>query len=185
MSQAPWPADALEVGRIGEPWGLKGWFHVHPYATPADALRVARTWHLEAAAPAVAARPLQPIVIRAVRAHGSGLVASADGIDGRDAAVAFRGARIYIGRSAFPPAGDDEFYWADLIGLAVVNRSGDALGEIAGLVENGPQTVLRVKARHAEADGDGVERLIPFVSAHVDSVDLAGRRIVVDWGLDY
>ena len=99
----------------------------------------------------------------------------------RTAAEALRGARIFIARSQFPPAGADEFYWADLIGLAVVNRDGVALGGVVGLIDTGPQSVLRVQPEAVDAE----EVLIPFVSAYVDAVDLPARRIVVDWGLDY
>ena len=61
-------------------------------------------------------------------------------------------------------------------------REGIALGEVTGLIETGPQCVLRVRP----ADGADLEdRLIPFVQAYVDQVDLAARRIVVDWGVDY
>ena len=72
----------------------------------------------------------------------------------------------------------------------VVNRDGVVLGEVVGLIDTGPHSVLRV-APPGPAQGAGApvaaaeERLIPFVSAYVDSVDLAGRRVVVDWGLDF
>ena len=120
-----------------------------------------------------------------MREHGEGLVATALGIEDRNAAEALRGARIFIGRSAFPSAGTDEFYWADLIGLDVVNREGEALGSVLGLLENGLQSVLRVQPAADAAGARGEERLIPFVSACIDSVDLVGRKIVADWGLDY
>jgi 16S rRNA processing protein RimM len=127
--------------------------------------------------------------IREVREHGDGIVAIAEGIADRSAAEALRGARIYIERSSFPQAGADEFYWADLLGLEVVNRDGVVLGEVVGLIDTGPHSVLRIAppgaAPDAGASGAARERLIPFVSAYVDTVDLAGRRIVVDWGLDF
>ena len=195
MNDAAWPDDALEVGRIVDAWGLKGWFRVHPYSTEPQALLRARHWHLkptDAAAPA--GRPTGPrlpemLEIREAREHGEGLVAAARGVDDRNAADALRGARIFIGRSTFPKPATDEFYWADLIGLAVVNRQGEALGTVAGLLDNGPQSVLRLRSGPAsDRDGDDApekERLIPFVAAFIDSVDLVERRIVVDWGLDY
>ena len=99
----------------------------------------------------------------------------------RTAAEALRGARIFIARSQFPKPAEDEFYWADLIGLGVVTRDGLALGQVVGLIDTGPQSVLRIQPPASDAD----EVLIPFVSAYVDSVDLPGRRIVVDWGVDY
>jgi 16S rRNA processing protein RimM len=187
MTDARWPDDALEVGRIVEAWGLKGWFRVQAYASEPQALLAARRWHLKPASVAVAAarRPPELLGIREVREHGDGLVAAALGIDDRDAAEALRGSRIFVARSAFPVPAEDEFYWADLIGLAVVNRQGDPLGTVVGLLENGQQGVLRIQPAAAEAGAPAGERLIPFVAAFVDEVDLAARRIVVDWGLDY
>ncbi len=79
-----------------------------------------------------------------MREHGDGIVAIAEGIADRSAAEALRGARIFIARSSFPKAGADEFYWADLLGLEVVNRDGVVLGEVVGLIDTGPHSVLRV-----------------------------------------
>jgi 16S rRNA processing protein RimM len=182
---APWPDDALEVGRIGEAWGLKGGFHVLPYADPPEALLAASRWHLKppegtrrpAAAPGLPAT----LEIASIRAGGDGLIASSPAVPDRTAAEALRGARIFIARSQFPKPAEDEFYWADLIGLDVVNREGVALGSVVGLIDTGPSSVLRIQPAPADAE----EVLIPFVAAYVDSVDVPARRIVVDWGLDY
>jgi 16S rRNA processing protein RimM len=89
---------------------------------------------------------------------------------------------VFVPRSSFPTAGDDEYYWVDLIGLAVRNREGLALGTVRELLANGPQTTLVLDALE---DGKPVERMIPFVSAFVDAVDLPGRLITVDWQPDY
>jgi 16S rRNA processing protein RimM len=178
-----WPADALEVGRIGEAWGLQGWFKVHAYADPPEALKASRQWHLQAPegrSPVPADVPALLEIAR-VREHGDGLVALANGIADRNAAEALRGARVFVSRSRFPAAGSDEFYWADLIGCTVVDRAGLELGAVVGLFDTGPHSVLRVQPAAADAE----ERLIPFVSAYVDSVDVAARRIGVDWGADY
>ena len=107
------------------------------------------------------------------------MVASVREIDDRDAAEALRGARIFIARSSFPTPDAGEFYWVDLIGLEVFNRDGERLGVVSALLDNGAQSVLQID------DGDASPRLIPFVAAYVDQVDLPGRRITVDWGLDY
>ena len=182
----PWPDDALEVGRIGEAWGLKGAFRVQPYASPPEALRAASRWHLRPAdgahRAAAAGQPrLRRCASAAFATRATASSPSSPDVTDRNAAEALRGARIFVARADFPRPGSDEFYWADLIGMAVVNRDGVALGAVAGLIDNGPQSVLRV----APAGEGGEERLIPFVSAYVDSVDLPSRRIVVDWGLDY
>ena len=73
-------------------------------------------------------------------------------------------------------------FYRDLIGLQVVNREGVALGQVKELLSTGPQTVLVIE--YAE-DGKAMERMIPFVSAYVDGVDLPGKRITVDWQTDY
>ena len=140
----------------------------------------------------VAATLLPPLLrVTSAREHGDGVVASVQELPDRTAAEALRGARVFVSRASFPTPDEDEFYWIDLIGLAVVNREGVALGDVIGLIDTGPHCVLRVKPVVAEASAEAPaepaadERLIPFVEAYVDSVDIAGRRIVVDWGLDY
>jgi len=195
MADAGWPADALEVGRIGDAWGLKGWFKVQSYASPPEAIVSARRWHLRPSGRLPATAPLPATLeIRAVREHGDGIVASAEGIDDRSGAEALRGARIFVERADFPKVGPDEYYWSDLMGLEVVNRDGVVLGTVVGLIDTGPHSVLRIAPGVAASGTAAVggadpaaaeERLIPFVSAYVDTVDLAARRVVVDWGLDF
>jgi len=165
------------VGRIGDAWGLKGAFRVLAYAEPPLALLAARRWHLRPADEPGPGSAIPPrLEIASVRARGAGYVASSPTVVDRTAAEALRGARIFIARSDFPEPASDEFYWADLIGMAVVNRAGQVLGDVVGLLDNGAQSVLRVQP----ANG-GAELLIPFVSIYVDAVDLPARRIAVDW----
>ena len=110
------------------------------------------------------------------------VVASAQEVPDRNAAEALKGARIFIARSSFPTPEEGEYYWVDLIGLAVVNREGVALGQVTDLMATGPQQVLVIGY---EADGKAQERMIPFVDAYVDEVDLQAKRITVDWQPDY
>ena len=184
----PWPADAIEVGRIGGAWGVKGWFKVQPFATDPQALFAARHWFIRPAeaAPAVLGQtaPL-PTVLEVVEAkeHAGNLVARSPAVAHRDAAQRLYGARVFVSRTSFPQASIDEFYWVDLIGLDVVNREGQALGQVVGLIDTGPHSVLRVAP--APDTPPDAERLIPFVAAYIDDVSLAQRRIGVDWGLDF
>jgi 16S rRNA processing protein RimM len=182
------PGDAVDVGRIVDAWGIKGWVRVQPHAADPHALFSSKRWYLRP--PAGPRRPgdlpLPPLLrITEARRHGAEVVAGIRDVDDRSAAEALRGARIFIARSSFPTAGADEYYWVDLIGLAVVNRAGDALGEVVGLIDNGAHAVLRVQPAAAVGEPPAAQRLIPFVAAYVDAVDLGARRIVVDWGLDY
>jgi 16S rRNA processing protein RimM len=178
------PADAIEVARIADAWGVKGWFKLVPYSASPEALFSSRRWFL--LPPERGVRPFEGavrIAVREAKEHADTVVARCDGIEDRDAAEALRGARVFVPRSSFPTAGEDEYYWVDLIGLAVVNREGIELGTVRELLATGPQTTLVIA--YQAADGKPAERMVPFVSAFVDTVDLPGGRITVDWQPEY
>jgi len=131
---------------------------------------------------------LPPLLrITQAREHGGLVVAMAQEVADRSAAEALQGARVFVSRGSFPTAGKDEYYWVDLIGLSVVNRDGLTLGHVTGLIDTGAHSVLRVHPLEADADvaPEPAERLIPFVAAYIDAVDLIAKQIRVDWGLDY
>jgi 16S rRNA processing protein RimM len=186
-----WPDDAVEVGRIVDAWGVKGWIKVQPFAAEPQALFSARRWFVKPPEPAASRRPPSgagfPPVLRVLHAksHGDVVVAQVQGVDDRSGAESLKGARIFVSRASFPTADPDEYYWVDLIGLEVVNLQGERLGTVAGLLDTGPHSVLRLTPQGAEPGDEAAERLVPFVAAYVIDVSLAERRIVVDWGLDY
>lgn len=186
------PADAIEVGRILDAWGVKGWVKILPHSTDPEALFSAKSWFLQA--PEAKFRPgfslfsgTVSVSVEEAKNHSGSVVAKFRGLDDRNAAEALRGARIFLPRSSFPAASQDEYYWVDLIGLDVVNREGVALGCVRDLMATGPHSVLCVEYTSLQDDGSSTtaERMIPFVSAYVDAVDIAGKRITVDWQPDY
>jgi 16S rRNA processing protein RimM len=177
------PADAIEVGRIADAWGVKGWFKVLAHSADPEALFSSKRWFLlptERGAESFAGTV--QISIKESKHHSDSVVATALGIDDRTAAEALKGSRIFISRSSFPSVAKDEYYWVDLIGLDVINREGEALGVVKELLSTGPQTVLVMEYL---LDGKAAERMIPFVSVYVDEVDIAAKRIRVDWQTDY
>lgn len=183
-----WPTDAVEVARIIDAWGLKGWIKLQPFATDPQALFSSRRWHIRPPAHAIGSPAIPSLLhITHAKTHGDSVVAAARELADRDVARALRGARVYVARSSFPTAAEDEFYWVDLIGAEVVNRAGDSLGRVTALIDTGPHSVLCVRRPDAGPEVPDVqaERLIPFVAAYVDAVDIAARRIQVDWSLDY
>lgn len=184
-----WPEDAVEVGRIVDAWGIKGGLKVLPFSGDPQALFSSRRWFLqppdERPGPKPATVPPPLLHISGAREQGDVIVATAQEVVDRNAAEALRGCRVFVSRGSFPTPGDGEYYWVDLIGLDVVNRDGVALGRVDDLLDTGAHSVLRVLAEPAEAQVPPVERLIPFVAAYVDAVELDRRRITVDWGLDY
>jgi len=199
LEKAALPADAIEIGRITDAWGIKGWFKVLPHSASPEALFSSKAWFLfppdrpmkparatATTAPA-ASTWTEPLLlqVKEVKDHSDTVVACAQGVDDRNAAESLRGARIFVPRSSFPQAAEGEYYWVDLIGLQVLNREGLDLGQVRDLMSTGPQTVLVIEAAPALEGGKPVERMIPFVAAFVDGVDLPGKRITVDWQPDY
>src|SRR5512133_193939 len=183
LEAAELPADAIEVGRIADAWGIKGWFKVLPYSADPEALFSSKRWFLlPAEKGAKTFFGVAQLAIKEAKVHSDTVVASAQGVDDRTAAEALRGARIFVARSSFPSAEKDEYYWVDLIGLNVVNREGVAMGTVKELLSTGAQTVLVLEYSQ---DGKAQERMIPFVSVYIDEVDLPGRRILVDWQADF
>lgn len=183
IEPADLPADAIEVGRIADAWGVKGWFKVLPHSADPQALFSSKRWYLqpsERGAKTFSGTVL--LRVREAKDHSDSVVARADAVEDRDTAELLKGARIFVPRSAFPTAGKDEFYWVDLMGLDVVNREGVHLGRVKDLMSTGPQTVLVLEYEH---EGKPQERMLPFVAAYVDGVDLPARRINVDWQPDY
>lgn len=184
-----WPEDAIEVGRVVDAWGIKGWIKVQPFASDPQALFSSRRWFvkppeettLKRLGIKLAASFPSLLKVTQVKEHGDVVVAQVQEVEDRSGAEALRGARLFVGRSSFPTADADEYYWVDLIGMTVVNRQGEALGTVVGLIDTGPHSVLRIQADDPKTD----ERLVPFVGAYVDDVNTADKRITVDWGLDY
>jgi 16S rRNA processing protein RimM len=189
LEPAELPVDAVEVGRIADAWGIKGWFKLIPHSASPEALFSSKRWYLLPPEPRAGVLAQDPpfegphlLRIRVAKEHADTLVAQADGLDDRSGAERLKNCRILIARSAFPTAADNEYYWVDLIGCEVINREGVALGVVKDLLSTGPQTVIVVQRAQ---DGKTLETLIPFVGVYVDKVELTERRILVDWQLDY
>lgn len=185
------PADAVELGRVLDAWGIKGWVRIQPYSADTEALFASQDWYLQppearfargfsAFSGTVAVR------VAEFKPHADGLVARIEGIDDRNGAEALKGCRISLPRSAFPEPAEGEYYWVDLIGLDVVNREGEHLGVVRDLMSTGPTDVLVLEYTDT-VDGEErtAERLVPFVDAYIDEVDRAHRRITADWQRDY
>ena len=188
---SPLPADAVELGRFLGAWGIKGWIYIQPHSADTRALFESSDWYLlppEARFGRGFSTFAGPVRTRVaeIKVHSDSVVARLEGVPDRTGAEALKGARIHVARSAFPPAQDGEYYWVDLIGLDVINREGVHLGVVRDLMPTGPHSVLVMEWTETVDGQDKVaERLIPFVAAYIDDVDLKARRITADWGLDY
>ncbi|HZE60654.1 MAG TPA: ribosome maturation factor RimM [Burkholderiales bacterium] len=159
------------MGRVAGSYGVRGWIKVAPGGGVAPALAAAQEWWIGERAYRVAE----------ARVHSSTVVAKLAGIETREQALELKGAQVSMARDALPEPGAGHYYLVDLVGLEVLNEQGEGLGTVKQWLTNGAQDVMEVA-------GPGVKsgtRLIPWVSVVVKEVDLAGRRIVVDWGADW
>jgi 16S rRNA processing protein RimM len=166
------------MAQVLSPYGVQGWIRLRPFSGDAASMLGHRRWWLRAAG----SDDWREVTRAAGKVHSGSVLALLDGVTTREAAVALRGAQVGVPRSALPALAPGEVYWADLVGLEVVNREGVALGQVVAVQDYGAHPVLRVVPAEGQARA---ERLIPFVPAHVDDVDLPARRIEVDWQPDY
>ncbi|MDP1717203.1 MAG: ribosome maturation factor RimM [Burkholderiales bacterium] len=165
------PDDLVVMGRILAPFGIKGWLKIQPFTAESDCLSALDTWWL--------GRDGDWRQYRVVEAkpQGRGVVAKLEGCEDRETALEFRGKQVAVTRDVLPRPGTNEFYWADLIGLRVVNSAAQDFGEVTRILETGANDVLVVQGE--------CERLIPFIADVIQAVDLAAGEIRVDWGADY
>jgi 16S rRNA processing protein RimM len=155
------------VAEIGAPHGVRGEVRLKSFT--ADPAAVAAYGPLESED---GARRFRVLGARPAR---DALIARLEGIADRDAAEALRGLRLYVSRERLPPPAEDEFYHADLIGLAVVDTAGRPLGTVTAVQNFGAGDLIEV----APAEG-GPGVLVPFTKAAVPHVDIAGGRLVAD-----
>ena len=119
------------MGRILAPFGVKGWVKVQPNTAAIRNLLDYKTWWVGREG------GWREIAVAEARVHGRAVVARLEGHDDRNAAAALRGKSVAVPRAVLPRTQSGEYYWADLIGLAVVNGSAQALGRITDVLQTG------------------------------------------------
>ena len=161
------------MGRIAAAHGIRGWVKIQPYTEYLDSLLEYGTWWI-----GHEHGPWREVEVQQCEAHNKTLAAQLPDCPDRTAAEKLKGLLIAVPRSSLPQQAGDEYYWSDLIGLAVVNEAGEQLGTVANLLETGANQVLSVM-------GDSGEILIPFVASAIKQVDVKNKIIRVDWSADY
>ncbi|MFQ6170246.1 ribosome maturation factor RimM [Oryzobacter sp. R7] len=162
------------VARIGKPHGLRGEVTVQLHTDePERRLAVGAVLETEAAAGSGVPRAL---TVRSTRVHRGIWLVGFEEVPDRTGAEGLRGTRLVVDGADEAPAEDDADAFAEdeLVGLAAVDPSGSALGEVVGLELGSAQDRLVLRL------ADGREVLVPFVEAIVPEVDVEGGRVVVD-----
>ncbi len=162
-------AGFVAVGRVAGPHGVKGKVKVAAFSGDPRGMLSARAVRLRRAGAGAPAET--EFTVTSAQPLGGCAVFSFRGIGSAEEASAWTGAVASMRRDELPPAGDDEYYCADLVGCEVFDASGTRLGVVAGVVPGPAHDWLSIGRGRGES-------LLPLVAAFVVSVDLAARRIV-------
>ena len=154
------------IARIGAAHGVRG--AVKLWTFTEDPLAVMQSGSLLSKD---GARSFEIATAREAKGH---LVATLKGIATREEAERLNGLELYIARDKLPATDDDEYYHADLIGLAAVNAAGEPLGRVTAIHNFGAGDIIEI------APPRGTPMLLPFTNAVVPTVDLSGGRVVIE-----
>ncbi|MDT8857177.1 ribosome maturation factor RimM [Paracoccaceae bacterium Fryx2] len=159
--------DRVCVGAIAGSWGVKGEVRLKSFCADPDAIA--------SYGPLFTEDGSRKFTVKLTRPVAGGLGARMSGIETKEQADALKGTSLYVSREKLPSLGDDEYYHADLIGLAVHDTGGVLIGAVQAVHNHGAGDLLEVL-------GPGMKTalLLPFTRAQVPTVDLAARRIVAD-----
>jgi 16S rRNA processing protein RimM len=160
------------MGRVASAFGIRGWVKVQPFSEYIDSLLAYKTWYL-----GHENGPWREVIVAHSETHDKTLAVQFPDCPDRTAAEKLKGLLIAVPRSCLPEQEEGEYYWADLIGLSVINQAGETLGAVVELLDTGSNDVLIVR-------GAGPELLIPFLKDVVGHIDLAAKVIHVDWSAD-
>jgi 16S rRNA processing protein RimM len=168
MASAEW----LEVGRIGAPFGVKGWVHVESFTDPPEQLLSYRRWNLRRGSD----EPTKREMLEG-REHVRGVIVRLEGIEDRDAAALLQGCNVLVARGEMPPLKERQYFQADLMGLEVTNLQGARLGVVAYFAPT-PAGMTMVVSR---PQGN---HWIPATPQFLRKVDLDAGKVLVDWSAE-
>lgn len=166
-------SDRICVGAIAGSFGVMGEVRLKSFCSDPEAIA--------AYGPLFTEDGTRSFTVKLTRTVAAGLGARVSGIATKEQADALKGTSLYVDREKLPSLPDDEFYYADLIGLEVRDTGGVLIGKVHAIHNHGAGDLI-------EIGGPGLAEtlLLPFTKAAVPTVDLAAGRIVVDLpeGLD-
>jgi len=154
------------LGVVGAPHGVRGAVRIKSFTAEPEAIAAYGPLEDDSGA--------RRFTVRLVGTGKGVVIATLSGVADRDQATALRGLHLYLPRSALPATDEDEFYHADLVGLAAELGDGSRLGRVAAIHDFGAGDVLEIVRDH------GMPILVPFTRAVVPMVDLRAGRIVLD-----
>jgi 16S rRNA processing protein RimM len=155
----------IAVGRVAGAFGVRGEVRITAFTEEPLALARFRELKRQDGSPG--------LTIQSAREAKGGIICRCPGVETKEQADALRGLRLFIERKALPQPDEDEFYLADLIGLAVVTPEGETLGTVKSVQDFGAGDLIEI----APAEG-GPTWYLAFTRETVPRVDIAGGRLV-------
>jgi 16S rRNA processing protein RimM len=164
-------AEYLVVGKIGSTYGVQGWLKVFSFTEVIADILDYDPWYLEEG------NAWKAIQIKSGREHGKCVVAQFAGYHSPEQARLLTGKKIAVKRSQLASLENDEYYWADLVGLTVIDQHDETLGKVLYLIETGANDVVVIENK-------GKEHAIPYLPGKVITrIDLTNKTMHVDWDL--
>lgn len=167
MPSAVW----IPMGRFGRPHGVKGYLVVHSYTEPEDNILNYPEWYIKRQG------EWQKLNRLNEESAGKNILVLIEGYENREIAKALTNQEIAVCQASLPALEQGEYYWHELIGMAVINLNGDQLGTVVRLLPTGSHDVLVI---------EGEKRyLIPYVpEVFIVEIQKDKRLIKVQWDKD-
>ncbi len=166
------PHKKVIMGKLASPYGIRGQIKVISFTSPIETLLSYQPWFI------YHDHAWKSFSLTAGKVHGKFLLASFPTIENPEAAREYLHAFVAINYQSLPALDQNEYYWADLIGLSVCNLHGDPLGKVTSLLETPAHDVLLVTH-------NAYERFIPYTTHTIHAIHLDRREIIVDWEPDF
>lgn len=171
-------SNLVKVAELKKPYGIQGWLWVFSFTEDREAIFDMQPWVINTA------MGQKTLTVKNWRAQGNGYVVQLNEVPDRNMAETMFGVAIFADKGNLSDLSDDEYYWADLVGLTVISQQDNAvLGRVKELFETGAHAIMVVKPTDDSVDSE--ERLIPWHKQTIGDVDLTNKTVMVDWGRDY
>ncbi len=178
MKQPIDTANLVKVAELKKPYGIQGWLWVFSFTEDREAIFEMQPWVINTA------MGQKNLTVKNWRAQGKGYVVQLNEVPDRTIAETLFGVSILADKGNLSDLSDDEYYWADLVGLTVISQQDNAvLGRVKELFETGAHAIMVVEPTSESVDHE--ERLIPWHKQTIGEVDLTNKTVMVDWGRDY
>lgn len=161
------------LGKIGSPFGVRGWLHIHSFTEPPENILHYSPWLL-----LFPNHKQKTVTLLHNQHHLQKIQVQLEGCEDRTLASTYTGAEIAVPREQLPKLPAGEYYWSDLIGLTVITQQGQTLGTITEFFSTGSNDVFVVtgKKRH----------LLPYLLDQVVlEINLEKKIMLVDWDPDF